>query len=288
MTFWLNGAFQTDDIALSITDRGALLGDGLFETILVEEGTPVFFHEHMNRLKKSAADLAIPLPATDGTLQDVISVLAAEHAHSPICAARITLMRGPGPRGIVPPALKDAAPTLLVTLVPSAAKPPQALSYIIAHTRRNEGSPASRMKTLGYLDNVLAKQEAISAQAQEALMLNNRGEVVCSTIGNIFILSREGILTPEIKCGVLPGITRTKIIECAEELSVPLQETRINPDMLEGQPVFMTNSLMGMVKLTPVGAPALSWPAEHERLFLDLAARYAQKVRADIEGSLRA
>ena len=103
MKFWTNGTMHEDAQGISIADRGFLLGDGLFETLLVRKGRPVFFKEHVDRLAGSAETLGIRLPYDQGTLYKAIEALAAGEAGSDICSARITLTRGEGPRGLVPP-----------------------------------------------------------------------------------------------------------------------------------------------------------------------------------------
>ena len=139
------------------------------------------------------------------------------------------------------------------------------------------------MKTLNYLDNLLAKQEAARAGADEAVMLNSKGFASCASVANIFVIEKETLLTPALSCGVLPGITRAKVIECAQEAGIRVKETALSEDTLLAHPVFFTNSLMGLVP-AEYAKSASSGPATSEQpLFIELAARYAQKADADIQ-----
>nr|MBA3810952.1 aminotransferase class IV [Caulobacteraceae bacterium] len=129
--------------------------------------------------------------------------------------------------------------------------------------RRNEGSPASRLKTLAYLDNVLARRAARLAGADEAVMLNNRGEVACAAAANLFWFDAGILLTPALDCGVLDGITRRAVIEAAGTLGLDVREVRATvADLARGSGVFLTNSLIGQRPAASFdGAPIAPHPA---------------------------
>ncbi|MDZ4370092.1 MAG: aminotransferase class IV, partial [Phenylobacterium sp.] len=106
--------------------------------------------------------------------------------------------------------------------------------------------PASRLKSLSYLDNVLARAEARTAGAEEALMLNTAGEVACAAAANVFWARHDEIFTPALDCGVLDGVLRRQVIAACHALGVPVQEVFANPGRIAGAPMFVTNSLVGV------------------------------------------
>jgi len=166
-------------MSLPLDDRGLLLGDGLFETLLVIDGAPVWWAAHMARLRRGCAALSLPEPAEDDALAAARQVLTTAEA-PPRAALRLTWTAGSGGRGLDRPAI--LSPRLLSSLAP-APRPTAPLRLASVSVRRNAGSPASRHKTLAYLDNVLARREARAAGADEAVMLNTDGHVACAAAG---------------------------------------------------------------------------------------------------------
>ena len=244
MSLWLNGQLIPEDLArLDPRDRGFTLGDGLFETIRLEDRWIAYLGRHLERLRQGAEFLGIPLHWTDAEIETGLNALIAAERLTD-ASFRITLSRGPGERGIAPPAMPT--PTLMITTgtLPPAGLP---LRTIIATvTRRNEASPLSRLKTLNYLDNILARQEALARGAEEAILLNTRGAVAEASIANLFALSGGVLKTPPIADGALPGIMRRALIErCgAVEASLAPEE------LMAASAVFVSNSL----GLKPVAA----------------------------------
>lgn len=233
-TVWFNGALASEHLAVDASERGFLLGDGIFETIAVFNRVSVWLEDHLDRLLAGA--VALGLPADRRVIKDAIGevVQAAQMAHGIL---RVTLTRGPGVRGLAAKAIK---PSLLITLAPWPGKMlfvPALLST--SSIRRNETSPASRLKTLSYIDNIIAAREAASIHCDDALFLNHQGFVTSTTIANIFIMRDGWIVTPRTSDGVLGGIARKKLLKLAktEERPVTLQE------LLDAEAVFLTNSL---------------------------------------------
>jgi len=236
MKIHLNGEL-VDAAAARIApdDRGLTLGDGLFETIAVTKGAPKRLPAHLDRLRMNAKALGIPMPFTDKRLQDMVGALIAANDLSE-AALRITLTRGPGVRGLAPP--DGATPTLLIT---SGERPPlDSVTLMVAScTRRNEHSPLARIKSLNYLDSILARQEAVAAGADDAVLLNTQGRVAEATAANIFLLVGGGLLTPPVSEGALPGIMRAEVIRLAraEERAVTVGDLEAASEM------FLTNAL---------------------------------------------
>lgn len=228
-------------------DRGLLLGDGLFETLRVEGGRPLLLGRHLARLAAAAEvlRLRVPFDAVQAGIEEAIASLAPGQAGS----MRITVTRGPGPRGLVPPA--DPRPATLVTAAPSGFRTNSVIAAQIARTRRNAGSAAGQMKTLCYADNILARMEA-SADASDAIMLNTDGWPACTTIGNLLAWTPDGWVTPPLELGgILPGVVRGVLIESGQLREAPIAEE----DLLRF-PLARSNSLAGVQPLViPGGAP---------------------------------
>lgn len=233
-TVWFNGELVNDRLAVDPGDRGLLLGDGVFETVAVFSGKPVWLAEHLERMIEAAKTLSIP--AERGNIEAAIAetLRATPHRHGIL---RITLTRGAGVRGL---AADGSTPSLLVTLAPWIKGMLFAPATIITSTiRRNETSPASRLKTLSYIDNILAAREAAAARCDDALLLNTQGRVAATTIANVFLLKDGRLATPPINAGILPGIARRKLLTLTQA-----EEREIMPaELHEAEALFLTNSL---------------------------------------------
>ncbi len=253
MIVWLNGELLDEsDAGIDIRDRGFLLGDALFETLLARRGRIAFLDAHVVRLAAGANILGIPMPIPTGLLAVACEMLLDANGltETPRVALRITLSRGPGPRGLVPP--ENPRPTLLITAVESPP-PAGSLTAIVATPRRNALSPVSRLKATPYLDNVLAREEARARGADEALMLDTSGYLSCASVANVFLWEDGRLVTPAEDCGILPGVTRAAVIELAPRLGIEIVEDMIMPQRLaRAEGIFLTNSLMGIVPLTRI------------------------------------
>ena len=238
---YLNGAIVPPDFArIDPADRGFTLADGLFETLRAYRGKPFRLADHLERLSHSADALGIPLLFDVPVIAEaVMEVLAANQLAE--AAIRITLTRGTGPRGLAPP--EDVKPTLLIAAVPYAPLPDLCAAAIVG-IRRNEGSPLSRMKSLAYLDNVLAAGEAAKSGAEEAILLNNAGRVAGGARANLFAVIGGRLVTPPVSDGVLPGIARRVVLELSAALRIPTEEASLSVEDLAGaREIFLTNSL---------------------------------------------
>ena len=238
---WHNGALREGaTVTLEAGDRGLLLGDGLFETVAVFNRRPFRLADHWDRMSAAAARLGIRLDRAelDKAVAALVAASADDHA-----VVRVTVTRGAGPRGLAP--APEAVPTVLATLAPW--RPGMAFRSVTLATsavRRNTGSPLSRIKSLGYLDNVLALREALDLGADDALLLNEAGSVACASAANVFAVSGSRLLTPPIADGVLPGITRALVQSLASGCGLTVAEVSLTPEDLHGaDSVFLTNSV---------------------------------------------
>jgi branched-subunit amino acid aminotransferase/4-amino-4-deoxychorismate lyase len=240
--------------AIPLDDRGLLLGDGLFETILARQGDLIAFDAHLARMAEGAA--AIGLAAPDAAEARRLSEAALTGLARQRAAVRLTLTAGSGGRGLERPA--SPAPRLFATAA-SAPKSAQPARLITAQARRNQASPASRLKSLSYLDNVLARREAVAAGADEAVMLNGLAEVACAAAANVFWLEGERLFTPALECGVLAGVMRGRLIAAAAQAGRAVTEVRAGIEALAGaDAVFLTNSLIGVRSAASLDGRALA------------------------------
>ena len=251
---YLNGAIVPREQAkIDTADRGLLLGDGLFETLRAYGGQPFRLADHLKRLSHAAVALGIPLPVdAPGLAASVTDVLAANRLQGADAVLRITLTRGVGPRGLLPP--EDPQPTVMITAAAYHAPETVMMSAAIVSIRRNGGSPLSRLKSLNYLDSVLAAREAAACGADEAIMLNNRGQVVCGARANLFAVVDGVVMTPPLTDGALGGITRHLALEAARDLGLQAEERSLLPGDLEAAgELFLTNSLLEIVPIGRLG-----------------------------------
>ena len=237
MTTWCNGQF-VESLSLDVNERGLMLGDGLFETLAVHQGKAIWLEEHLVRMGEAASELGIPF--VKGEVNFAVSAILQKSA-APTEVLRVTLTRGPTARGLAAEATK---PSLILSLNPfDKSKLPPTLRLATSAIRRNPSSPTSRMKTLNYIDNIMAARAA-STSADDALMLNAAGNVSCSTVGNIFMLKGDMLTTPALDQGILPGIVRAKIIQGANQIGLRVIQSVIAPTALaQADAIFLTNSL---------------------------------------------
>jgi branched-chain amino acid aminotransferase/4-amino-4-deoxychorismate lyase len=221
---------------MPLDDRGLLLGDGLFETILAKDGTLVLFDEHIDRMQRGCMALGLSAPDLEDARELCQSTLDDSAFRTGRAAVRMTLTAGSGGRGLERP---DQPEPHIFAGVAASPRPLGGVALVTSDLRRNEGSPSARLKTLSYLDNVLARRMASPA---EALLLNNRGEITCAAAANIFWLRGGTLFTPHRDCGVLDGIMRRQVMQIAK-----VEEVQAPRAMLEGaDAIFLTSSLIGI------------------------------------------
>jgi branched-chain amino acid aminotransferase len=242
----LNGELLSNEAAtISPSDRGFLLGDGVFTTLLANEGQLECFEAHLKRLKQSTKIFSLPDPSLNLKNQ-TLRLLESNCLTKGLAAVRITITRGVGGRGIAPS--ERVSPTTLITAIPYE-RPTSCIKVIISSIKRNKTYPLCQIKHLGYQASILAKLEALKRGFDDALMVNASGNLVCSTTGNLFLIIQGEIVTPPITDGALPGIMRGKIIQQHKDIKV--QSLTIN-DLENAEAAFITNSLIGMQMISAV------------------------------------
>lgn len=247
-------------------DRGFMLGDGLFETIHVRREQPVRFGYHVERLRAGAAVLGLPIPWKDDALLIMIR-RALQAGEMDEAVVRLTVSRGVAQgRGLLPG--PDASPTLVVHAAPYAGYAADLYirgmtAVIAAGVRRNEHSPLAGVKSLNYLDNILARREAAAAGADEALVLDTAGHLAGASAANLFIITGGRAVTPPLTCAALPGTVRRAVLDA---LADGVDERPLLPyDLLTCDEAFLTNALMGVMPLTVVDGKAIGAGKPGER-----------------------
>lgn len=250
MTCWINGLFYDDgEGEIPVSDRGFLLGDGIFDTLLVLDGQAQYLKKHCDRLRQNAEIMKLPVPEPFNDIEDIISELITKSGHNVgRSSLRTTLTRGSGPRGLDIP--ETCEPTLVFRLQPAPSIEPSAnMKMCIArNTRRNEHSMLSQVKSLNYADPIIAIDEARAKKCDNAILLNSKEDVACAANGNIYALINGKWITPPIDDGVLGGTVRQILID--EGI---VEETRISKDdLLAAEAAAFSNSLIGVVPIITI------------------------------------
>lgn len=240
---WINGVLQpARQAALLPTERGFLLADGLFETMRVADRQVPHLDLHWDRLMQGCTVLGLLSPDLTVVRQALAAVI---HANGVVDGSvRLTWTRGTGPRGLMPSG--SERPTLLITANASArhsagGEPGVTPLRLMTctRTRRNEVSPLSRIKTLNYGDNLLARQEAAAAGADDAILLNCVGLVAETSVASLFVRLGGQWLTPRVEDGALPGIRRALALRRGLAVEAPITPTALQT----ADAMVLTNAL---------------------------------------------
>ena len=241
--------------AVSVYDHGLLYGDGVFEGIRVYNGKIFQCDAHIDRLFASASAIRLKIPITR---EEIIEAMERTVAANGIVDGyiRLVVTRGPGTLGLNP--FKCTSPVVFVIADQIAIYSPEmyenGLEVIIAKTRRISPEMLPPLvKSCNYLNNILAKIEAVDAGVPEAIMLNAAGQVAEATGDNVFIVSHGVVITPPIETGILNGITRKVTINLARQLDIPLIERAIEVDELyAADECFLTGTAAEIIAVRKV------------------------------------
>ncbi len=262
MKIYIDGIFYEEkDAKISVFDHGLLYGDGVFEGIRFYQGKVFRLQEHIDRLFDSARSICLqpPLPK-EKIIDAALETIRCNKLNDGYI--RLLITRGIGNLGLNPAHCPH--PTVIIIadsiqLYPSEIYE-KGLKVVTCATRRVSAAALSPMvKSLNYLNNIMAKIEAVQAGAGEGLMLNEQGFVAECTADNVFIIKNGKILTPKVGAGALAGITRAVIFELASNLGIPLQEADITRhEVFVADECFLTGTaaeVISMVELDsrPIG-----------------------------------
>lgn len=246
MQVYVNGCFvPAEEASVSVFDHGFLYGDGVFEGIRVYDGNIFRLCQHVERLYQSAQCIMLTPPLTCAEMIDAI-VETVRRRGLPNQYVRAVISRGVGDLGLDPRLCRQASVIIIadtITLYPERFYT-HGLELVTVATRRTpHWALDPRIKSLNYLNNILAKIEAQQAGAVEALMLNAEGYVAECTADNIFLVRHGRILTPAVSAGALQGVTRDSVVDIANNLGLPVEEglyTRY--DLYTADECFMTGT----------------------------------------------
>ena len=250
---YVNGKlYDKDEAKVSVYDHGLLYGDGVFEGIRVYN-SKVFKHdEHLARLYESAKHIALEIPMTVGDLKAAVEETVKANGLTE-GYIRLVVTRGPGTLGLDP---RGCQPNVIVIADTISLYPTElyetGLKIVTASLIRNHPNALNpRIKSLNYLNNILAKIEAIRAGCLEALMLNHKGEVAECTGDNIFVIKHGVIRTPPTDAGILEGVTRDVVMDLARAANLPLVEaTLTRHDIYAADEMFLTGTAAEVIAVT--------------------------------------
>jgi branched-chain amino acid aminotransferase len=252
---WINGRYYDKlDAKVSVYDHGLLYGDGIFEGIRVYGGK-VFRHaQHIERLYESAQAIALTIPMTPAEMTKAVEETVAKN-NKVDGYIRLIVTRGAGSLGLDP---RKCEPAIIIIVDDISLYPKElyenGLEIITSsYTRPHNNALSPRVKSLNYLNNILAKIEAIRAGCLEAIMLNQAGEVAECTGDNIFVLKGGVLKTPPPEAGILQGITRDFVLELAAKVGIPAKEcTLTRHDVYTADEVFLTGTAAEVIAVTKV------------------------------------
>ncbi|MEM7466108.1 MAG: aminotransferase class IV [Pseudomonadota bacterium] len=248
MKAWYRGEIQdAEQLRISVLDHGLLYGDGVFEGIRITQGRVFCLDAHLQRLFRSAQSIGLDIGKEPGEIREIVLNTAAAFARKE-AYVRILVTRGPGPLGLDPTLCQAPELICLVAELRLFNDAQAGVSLMTSSYRRNRSDMVDpQVKSLNYLNNVLAKREAVLNGYDDALMLNESGHVVEASGANIFAVIDGKLKTPPTSDGALPGITRGALIELAEDIGGVTETSLTRYDILHADEVFLCGSAAGVV-----------------------------------------
>ncbi|MDP3880085.1 MAG: aminotransferase class IV [Dehalococcoidales bacterium] len=255
---YLNGVMlPVSEAKISAMDYGFLYGYGLFETMLARSGAVFRIDSHLTRLAKSAERLgiAVDIAVIRKAVIDTLEVNGLRDA-------RVRLAISIGEGSLVPDPRSCAGITILVAAAKYKPYPDEyyerGFRVIISSIRRNSQSPVTAMKTANYMESLLARQEAKASCVDDALFLNEKGQLAEASTSNVFLVSNNLLKTPRQESGILPGITRDVILELSLKTGIIASEEDIHLEELpDAAEAFLTNSILGIMPVTYLNGTAI-------------------------------
>jgi branched-chain amino acid aminotransferase len=251
---------------VNVFDHGFLYGDGVFEGIRIYGGKPFRLDKHTRRLYDSAAAIRLHIPLTPGQMDQAVLQTLAANADLKEGYIRLIVTRGVGSLGINP--LTCQEPQIIIIVDTIALYPPEAyqkgLDVVTGATIRNHPAALSpRIKSMNYLNNIMANIEGLDAGAADTRMLNNLGYVAEATGDNVFLVRLGQVYTPDLASSCLGGVTREEVIDLCRELGRPVHETQLTRyDLYAADECFLTGTAAEVVPVAridgrPVGSGAV-------------------------------
>lgn len=254
---WRNGEIiRLADLRLDPDDRGLWLGENVFETMLWRNNEIRFLEQHRARLELGLVTLGLPLPRETGAQMNAAArELCAVPGYAD-AILRWTITGGPGPRGLAPPAIR--APGIFLRAFPLPVLPPRP-SLASTDIPAPAPGPLTRIKTGERLAHVAALRSALARGADEGLLFNATGGLVCASAANVFVALDECWITPPVEEGALPGITRARILAMERFAGWPVVEASVSREMLrKAETIVLTNAIAGMRAVSELDGQTLA------------------------------
>ena len=275
--------YDKADAKISVYDHGLLYGDGVFEGIRAYSGRVFRLAQHVDRLFESAQSIHLKIPMSrEDMARAVVDTMAVNGLKD--AYIRVVVTRGGGSLGLDP--RKTTDPQVIIITDAISLYPPElydhGLKIVTAGTMRNHPSALNpRIKSLNYLNNIMAKVEAINAGCLEALMLNHKGEVAECTGDNIFIIRKGAIHTPPIDAGILEGITRDAVIELTRAAGIAIFERSMDRhDVYTADECFLTGTAAEVIPVVECDGRSIG-DGKPGPITNDLRKRFHALVRGD-------
>jgi len=280
---YINGKLiHAEQATVSVFDHGLLYGDGVFEGLRSYEGKVFRLEKHVRRLAESAQAIHLDIPLSQEEMcQAINETVAANGIADGYIRALVT--RGVGTLGLDPNRCSN--PQVIIIADAIALYPDElyekGLEIVTASVIRNHPAALNpRIKSLNYLNNILAKLEGLQAGCIETLMLNHQGEVAECTGDNIFLVRNGALLTPPLDAGILGGITREAVIELARSVGIEVQEiTLTKRDVYDADECFLTGTAAEVIPVVKVDQHTIG-TGKPGPVTLDLKERFHELARA--------
>ena len=243
MIIYANGKYTSQKkLTFDISDRGLLLGDGVFDTMLYQNNKLIYYNDHYKRLKTASKLLSFNFNLTNEQLKNIITnLIKKNNFQNKQVAIRTNITRGVSKRGLDFDKSHKVGIYIKLNIIPKSLFM-KSIKLGIANIRRNNTSPISQNKTLNYLDNVIEKNRATKNGYEDAIFLNINKKVSSTTTSNIFYVQKNKIYTPPLKDGVLNGVMREQFLK---KKIATTQTTSLN-NLLKSDYIFLTNSIFGI------------------------------------------
>ncbi|MUT67665.1 aminodeoxychorismate lyase [Paenibacillus sp. NEAU-GSW1] len=256
MKIGFNGiVMNAEEAVISIYDHGFLYGLGLFETFRTYKGKPYLLERHLRRLAEGCRELGIRYEANPDQLVSLMEQLLQANGLKE-AYIRLTVSAGPGELGLQTDDYERPNELLLIKALPpySEALYSAGKQLKLLKTARNTPEGSVRLKSLHYMNNIIAKRELAASGAPanaEGLMLSGEGWLAEGIVSNLFFVRNGKVCTPSIDIGILPGITRQRVIELAREEGFTVEEGRYSwAELLQADEAWVTNSIQELVPIT--------------------------------------
>ena len=291
MLIYIDGEFLPKaEAKVSVFDHGLLYGDGVFEGIRSYNGRVFKLDEHLERIYDSAKSIMLQIPIPIETMKEkVLETLRLNHLTE--AYIRLIVTRGVGDLGLDPD--KCPQPTIIIIADKITLYPPkfyeEGLEIVTASIRRNYAEAINpRIKSLNYLNNILAKIEGKQAGAEEVLMLNAEGYVVECSGDNIFWIKNEVLVTPPVHMGILEGVTRNSVIDLAREAGMRVEERVFTRhDLYIADECFLTGTAAEVIPVVKIDQRSIGdgQPGKITQKLIDAFRQYANSYGTLIDPS---